>query len=109
MKKKLQEAGLFKKYITFMDYFATGEGRTMEINFCYAATPKEAIDKHLAYFYGNDQSAASYFGVGVEATELESKRAKEVLSSVFKHSEGVISTLKRGGQELRWKLRFNFS
>ena len=110
MKKKLQKEGVFKTYITFMDYFATGEGRTIEINFCYAFTPKAAIDKHLAYFYGNDhQSAANYFGIDVEAAELESKRAKEVLRSIFKKSDSIIKTLKMGGQEFRYKFRFNLS
>jgi len=98
-----------EKYISFMDYFATGEGRTIEINFCYAANPVEAIIKHLDYFYGDDQSARGYFGIGVEAVELESKRAKEIISVIFTNPEGMIDILKRGGQELRWKFRFNFS
>ena len=113
MKKKLQkqpDPEMYRAaYITFMDYFATGEGRTMEINFCYADTDKEAIERHLDRFYGKDDAARQYFGLGVEAARVGSKRAKEVISSIFKRPEVILGALKDAGVEFHWKFYFNYS
>jgi hypothetical protein len=96
-------------YITYMDYFATGEGRTLEINFCYADSDKEAIERHLDRFYGKDDAGRQYFGVGVEAARVGSKRAKEVISSIFKRPQVILDALKNAGVEFHWKFYFNYS
>jgi hypothetical protein len=110
-KKKLQKypPAVVQQWITYMDYLATGEGRTLEINFCYADTAKEAIEKHLDRFYGQDSGARNYFGVGVEASPLESARAKEVISAIFKKPQGVIKILRDAGGEFFWRFHFNYS
>lgn len=110
-KKKLQKfpPAVVQQWITFMDYFATGEGRTLEINFCYANTKEEAIEKHLDRFYGQDTGARNYFGVGVEACALQSARAKEVIGSIFNKPKTVLDTLKDAGGEFFWRFHFNFS
>jgi hypothetical protein len=114
MKKKVTEKQapeLYSgAYITFMDYFATGEGRTLEINFCYADTPDEAKQKHLDRFYPNDKDAQEYFGHWVEVAKLNSKRAKTILGETFKEGvPGIPLVLAEAGCEFYWKFHFNYS
>lgn len=102
----------YKGFLTCMDYFATGEGRTIELNFCYCDTKEEAKEKHLDRFIGKDPkdlAARNYFGVGVEVMKIESKKAKEVLMDMFKHGEGTWNALRKGGVEFHYKFYFNFS
>ena len=100
---------MYERYITFSDYFATGEGRTLEIQFCYADTPDEAIQKHLDRFYPKDMPAQLYFGPGVEAVLLSSQRAKEILTPAFKGVDTLLNILNNAGVEFYWKFYYNFS
>jgi len=95
-----------------MDYFATGEGRTIELNFCYCDTEEEAKEKHLDRFIGTapkDKASRDYFGLGIEVMPIKDKKAKELLMDMFNHGEGTWKTLCRGGVEFHYKFYFNFS
>lgn len=55
-----------KLYTTYIDYFATGEGRTVFLNITYATSEENAIQKmkdHIGGQYGE------YFILGVEVEE----------------------------------------
>ena len=99
-------------YLTYMEYFATGEGFTYEINFCYADTKQEAIEKHLDRFIGTDpnkQSARNYFGVGVVAYESDSKKAEEMINHLFKDGGAILHHLNTAGIEFHFKFYYNHS
>ena len=110
-KKKLQEdPELYRGgFLTYMDYFATGEGRTIEINFCYADTKEEAKTKHLDRFYGTDEGARNYFGVGVDVMPINSKQAKDIIKNIFKFGKGLHHDLMHAGTEFHFKFHFNYS
>ena len=112
MKKKLQkpiDPEELNGYLTYMDYFATGEGRTIEINFCYAATPEEAKDKHRERFYPGDMDAWCYFGIGVEVYPIDSEKAKELIGNVFRFGEQLYKDLVEAGIEFHFKCHCNYS
>lgn len=96
-------------FLTYMNYAATGEGRTIEINFCYADTKEEAKTKHLDRFYGKDEAERNYFGVGVEVMRIESKEAKDLLKCIFKFGKGLHHDLCKAGIEFHFKFHFNYS
>ena len=110
MKKKLQKKiipEVLNGYLTYMDYCATGEGRTIQFNFCYAATPDDARQKHLDRFYPNDTGAQNYFAIGVDIMLIESKDAKETLESYF--FKGIHKPLKEAGTEFHFSFHWNYS
>lgn len=113
-KKKLQKSlpktsSYRNEYITYMEYFATGEGFTYEINFCYADTKKEAIEKHLDRFGVKDEAGRQYFSVGIEVNKLESKRAKEILKLIFTMPDEMIKHLKNAGLDMYFRFHYNYS
>ena len=113
MKKKLRKQPDPEMYrggfLTYMDYAATGEGRTIELNFCYADTKAEAKQKHLDRFYPDDKRSQEYFGAGTQVMRIESKKAKELLSFFFCHGGGVHRDLVGAGIEFHLKFHFNYS
>jgi len=114
MKKKLQikngiDSNIMDSYITYMEYFATGEGMTYEINFCYAIDKKEAIEKHLDRFYGKNKRAKDYFRVGIVAFESKSKKAEEILNEFFKEERKLLTHLNNAGTEFHFKIHYNYS
>jgi hypothetical protein len=96
-------------FLTRMDYAATGEGRTIELNFCYADTKEEAKQKHLDRFCPSDPAAQEYFGVGVEVLRIESKKAKSLLEGFFKFGKGLHKDLVKAGIEFHLKIYVNYS
>jgi hypothetical protein len=113
MKKKKvtkQESGLYRHgYFTFMEYFATGEGFTYEINFCYADTKKEAIEKHLDRFVGDRKESRDYFGCGVAVYRSDSKKAADLIKQFFVHHEAFIKHMNAAGIEFYFKTYYNYS
>lgn len=114
MKKKLQKKETVSEtyrggFLTYMDYAATGEGRTVELNFCYADTKAEALQKHLDKFYPDDKSAQNYFGVGVDVVRIESRKAKDLITDIFNHGQGMWKTMCEAGVEFHMKFHFNYS
>jgi len=113
MKKKLRKIPDPEMYrggfLTYMDYAATGEGRTIELNFCYADTNAEAKQKHLDRFYPNDKRSQEYFGVGTQVMRIESKKAKELLTFFFTLGGKMHKDLVNAGVEFHFKLIFNYS
>ena len=110
MKKKLQkktDPEVLNGYLTYMDYCATGEGRTIQFNFCYAEKPEDALQKHLDRFFPNDQPAQNYFSVGVDIMLIESKEAKDLLKAFF--FDGVHKPLKEAGTEFHFCFHWNYS
>lgn len=96
-------------FLTYMDYAATGEGRTVEINFCYADSEEEAKQKHLDRFYGSNKEAQDFFRVDVDVMRLESPEAKNLLKNVFKFGGGLHKDLLKAGIEFHLKFHFNYS
>lgn len=96
-------------FLTYVDYAATGEGRTIELNFCYADTKEEAKQKHLDRFYPDDKHSQEYFGIGVQVMRIESKKAKELLSFIFNFGKGLHKDLVNAGIEFHLKFYFNYS
>lgn len=111
MKKKVTKSDPeeYRGFLTFMDYAATGEGRTVELNFCYADTETEARRKHLEKFYPNDKSAQDYFSAGVNVMLIKSKRAKKLMGNMFRFGKGLHKTLCEAGIEFHLKLCANYS
>ena len=112
MAKKLQPTHSYKGFLTYMDYFATGEGLTIEINFCLTDTAKQAKEKHLDRFIGtgNEHSdARAYFSQGIEVMRIESKKAKELLKEHFTWGEGLHKHLCEAGIEMHFKVYYNHS
>ena len=113
MRKKLRKQPDPKTYrsgfLTYMDYAATGEGRTIELNFCYADTKEDAKQKHLDRFYPNNKSSQEYFGIGVDVMSIKSKRAKDLLGHVFRFGEGLHKDLINAGIEFHLKFHYNYS
>lgn len=96
-------------YITFMDYFATGEGRTVEINFCYADSEKEAIEKHLDRFDVKDKAARDYFRLDIVAHKSNSKKAEKMMEMFIASHKWILKCLNEAGLEFYFKLYFNYS
>ena len=112
MKKKVtkKKSDLYSNgYLTYMDYSATGEGRTVELNFCFADTEKEAREKHLDKFVGDHKESRDYFGNGVLVCNIKSKQAKKLFSSIFRFGEGLHKDMVKAGIEFHLKIYFNYS
>jgi arginine decarboxylase-like protein len=109
MPKKKVTDKLLKSYLTYMDYFATGEGRTVELNLCFVDTVKEAREKHLDMFVGDRKEARDYFGAGVVVMPIKSKQAKELISNIFKFGKGLHQNLFEAGVEFHLKVYFNYN
>jgi len=92
-----------------MDYAATGEGRTFELNICFAETQAEAKAKHLKRFYPTDDAARTYYGVAVEVVPFKSKRAKDIITHIFKLGEGLHEDLLKYGIDFYFKYYVNAS
>lgn len=92
-----------------MYYHATGEGHIHEVRFCYADNKEDAIIKHMDAFGYNDVASRDYFKIGVEVMPFNSKRAKQILTEIFKEGDGLHKTLMEAGQEFQFKLQYNYS
>ena len=111
MKKKITKSDPdeYRGFLTYMDYAATCEGRTFELNFCYADTEAEAKQKHLDKFLPNDKRSQDYFGIGVEVMPIESEKAKKLLGLIFCFGKGLHKDLCEAGIEFHLKYYVNHS
>lgn len=110
MKKKSQPKtvpDVLDGYLTYMDYFATGEGRTIQFNFCYAERPEDALQKHLDRFFPKDKRAQEYFGLDVDTMLIESKEAEDLLKAYF--FAGMHEKLSEAGIEFHFSFHFNYN
>lgn len=98
-----------KGFLTYMDYFATGEGRTVELKLSLVNNEAEAKEKHLDMFVGTRQEARDYFGHFIEVMPIESDKAKELLSHIFKFGAGLHKDLAEAGIEFHFKYYVNRS
>lgn len=109
-KKVTKDTGFYRhSYFTFMEYFATGEGFTYEINFCHADSKKAAVEKHLDRFVGERKEARDYFGCGVVAYRSDSKKAAELIKQFFVPHEQFIKHMNGAGIEFYFKTYYNYS
>lgn len=90
-----------------MEYMATGEGFTEEVNFCYANNKKEAKQKHLDKCYPNDPDAAAYYGVGVTVMEFNTDKARQLCNRLFANGELLWMHMKGAGREMHFKIHYN--
>ena len=110
LQKQLPDTELHRGFLTYMEYGATGEGMTYEINFCYADNKEEAIEIHLDRFIGKtNKSARDYFRVGVAVYDSKSTKAMELLEYFFKNNVDIFKHLNGAGQEFHFKLHYNYS
>ena len=100
---------MLKRYLTFFEYFATGEGHTIEIYIVFASNEDEAKQKHLDAAYPSNSSAQLYFGKGLTAVELDSEKGKQIIFAFFKEAESLYEALKIGGREFHYKMYYNLS
>lgn len=98
-----------KGFLTYMEYFATGEGMTIEFLFSHTDTHEEAKEKHLDKFIGNQKESRDYFGAGIDVMPIESDRAYKILDHHFKNAQWLHDQLKTGGIEFYWKYYVNHS
>lgn len=109
MKKKKLQTETYQGFLTYMDYLAMGEGRTIEINFCYADGYTEAKQKHLDRFYPNNPDAQKYFGVNVDVMSIKSKHAQDTLKGIFRFGKQFYKDIRDAGTEFHFKFHFNYS
>ena len=100
---------MVKRYLTFFEYFATGEGHIIELYMFFASNEDEAKQKHLDASYPSNISSQSYFGEGITAVELDSEKGKEIIFAFFKEAESLYEALKIGGREFHYKMYYNLS
>ena len=98
-----------KAYLTYMNYFATGEGMTHEINHCWADNTQEAIEKHLTEFGYKTKSSRDYYSTDVEVMLASSQKAKKLLMQFFKDGKRMFQIMQDAAFELHVKLYWNFS
>ena len=104
-----EEVTDLKGFLSYMEYFATGEGLTIEYLFSLTDTPEQAKEKHLDKFVGERKEARDYFGRGIEVVPIESAEAKRMLDLHFKNVEWLQEQLSTGGIEFHWKYYVNHS
>jgi len=109
MKKVIKKSNYYKQYLTYMDYFATGEGRTIEINYCFADNKEEAKIKHLDKFSVTSDSARNYFGPCIDVMPANSKKAKDIINYMFKFGNRLHKDLTKAGLEFHFKFYFNYN
>lgn len=98
-----------KKYLACFEYFATGEGHTIEISMIIATNEEEARQKYLNTAFTSDVEAQTYFEKDISVVELDSEEGKKIISAVFKNSETLYEALKCGGREFHYKMYYNLS
>ena len=99
-----------KSYVTFMDYFATGEGRTIELYYCQAKNKKSALKKHLDFFGYKTKEAQDYFGLDIATYDVDDPKLESVLNAVFKgNSEWIYKVLREAVIDFSFKFYFNYS
>lgn len=108
-KKKVtkNESQELKGFLTYMEYFATGEGLTIEFLLSYTKTPEQAIEKHLDKFVGERKESRDYFSKGIVVHPMKSKKARKLLDTYFKNVDWLYEQLKRGGVEFYLKYYVN--
>ena len=99
----------YKRFLTYMYYFATGEGHICEIRFCYADSKKEAIEKHLDCFKYSDSASRTYFSAGISVCEFDSEIAKKIFKNTFQAGLQMHKILMEAGQDMQFKLQYNYA
>jgi hypothetical protein len=99
----------YNVFLTYMEYFATGEGLTIEILMSMTDTAEQAKEKHLDKFVGTRQEARDYFIKGLDVYPIKSKEAKDLLDQYFKNVDWLHEQLATGGVEFHFKYYVNHS
>jgi hypothetical protein len=108
---RMSEENIDERYLTYLQYFATGEGHTVELCLWFAANAKDAIQKHIEASFPNSLTAQAYFGPYIQAYPLRSDDAEALINEYFKHSLHIYQALVSGsgGGDFSLKLHYNFS
>lgn len=97
-----------RRFLSIMDYFATGEGQIIEIQSCYVQNKKAAAIAHCkAFNYTKDME--KFYGVGIRVYALPSQTGKALVSQLFQNGEKLYSALVRGTADIHFKLDQNES
>jgi hypothetical protein len=94
-------------YITYMDYFATGEGTSVEIQFCWANTSEEAIEIHLNKFEYKVESERNYFRPGIIVYDYRDPKVLELFNRIFVNGEHHFELMHNAAFDLKLKLHWN--
>ena len=98
-----------KGFLTYMEYFATGEGMTIEFLLSFTDTAKQAKEKHLDKFVGKREESRDYFGNGIVVYPIKSPKAKALLDQYFKNVDWLHHQLIAGGIDFHVKYYVNHS
>ena len=96
-------------YLTVQDYFATGEGRLVEVTICSCSSEAEAVEHHLKAFDHTLKHDADFYKRGLEVCFLDSPMAKELLETWFKDASLITDHWIHGGQDFKFRFKFNRS
>lgn len=96
-------------YLTVQDYFATGEGRLVEVTICRCQTEEEAIERHLIAFNHIKAEDKTFYKQGLEVCLLDSPLARECLGTWFKDPSLITEHWVHGGQDFKFSFKFNRS
>lgn len=98
------------RYITYLDYFATGEGTTVELALVHAKNKKDAVKQHLDLFEYKGIGDRKYFGKGVTVMKPTSETAKKLFAGMFDNGEKMLQSLANAcGAEFKFKYYANFA
>lgn len=99
-----------KSYVTFMDYVATGEGRTIEILYSFADDKEEAVKKHFLFFKYITKESQDYFRQDIMVYDIDDPKLEITLNGLFKeNSKWIYKVLNEATQEFCFKWHFNYS
>lgn len=103
-------SGHMRAWITYMDYFATGEGQTLQLALVFAKTKSEAQERHLDAFNIKEKSTRKYFKTGISAVSPKSKTAVALFNEYFTNGEGLLRNITHAwGAAFKFEVHYNFS
>lgn len=99
------------RYVTYMEYFATGEGVTHEVATCFAKNNEEAVNLHLKQFGNKTKADRDYFRPLVVALSLDDNGddVKKLLERFFTDGKQMFRLMRENTFDLHFKVYWNFS
>lgn len=94
-------------YITYSDYFATGEGTTIEIQFCWAETSQKAIEEHLNKFGYIIKSSREYFRPGILVFDYRDPKVLKLFNEIFVNGKHHFEVMHNAAFDLKLQLHWN--
>lgn len=99
----------YTPYLTYMQYFATGEGVTVQLLMSMVFSKQEAIEKHLDKYVGDRKEARDYFRNDIEVMKVDSKKAKKLMVDMFIYGEAMWEHIRKAGLTFNFEMYYNHS